>query len=938
MGAGAPYPVEPPGDIPAFEVEPPAHKRTAPSHAHEEGADDLYISPPDFETDIADILERLETTTMLSDSDVTTLIDEHGLEGEILLDIPAEQGEPPDVAQATAALRAKMAAQQKAEAEAEAEERALAEAAEPLANTASLDTPSASTGEPPSPGKPGDDYDDLASWINTELSAVFRLDNLGLDLDQPGANAATSETPKERAAQGALPASPDNAGSDELMQEEAPPPQAAFEVWPESEQPFFAPEEEETVMPERATDEALYAANLEASEPGSGELPDETLFPLDQTPAEEEYAPALSTPPETSEEMPWAAAEPQAVGGDQPEASEFAFSEPSAREGYSLAEEDASTTFQFEPEPAAEETFYAPETPAETFVFPDMEEPQAEEFRFETLPLTEETPAGAEETLPEESAAGLGQEPAAEETPSYLGLGEEPTPPETLEDIRYVEPTPPEEAPAYSGLGEEAPRAEEPWSAAAPWTAEPMRPAPETAPALEEPHWLGNDAASATTASQHPAYGVAPATAGAALADADRISVGQGEGGAGKGWFGVLALVLLGGAGAAWYGNQMGGELAAMQKSLDGLRQQFDQTQTEQKRLGQGLNELERMQSRSAEFATAAQLQEIKQELSRTARDSERTLRELMQGADQLESRLGYLEQQARSATPGAAPKTTASDSPGGAEEQALQAELKSLRAELEKLKTGPIPSTGATDLADLKSRMKDLTDSVKRLEDEMTKGPWVKAEQLDPLREEMRQLTQQAEKSAGEFKAQQKRQQEMEGELRRVDERLNQLGGRTASLSTEMAHQSPSEDTIKIHPEPVPSPAPSADAQPTTEPMAAGQAAAEPATAAKAPGAQPGTTKTEEKAAAEPKPKAPRTGAWGINLLSFNTRDRSEREQERLQKKGVETVIREANVKGATWYRLRVEGFANAKEAKVYVTQHRNDPDFSDAWVSKGQ
>ena len=76
--------------------------------------------------------------------------------------------------------------------------------------------------------------------------------------------------------------------------------------------------------------------------------------------------------------------------------------------------------------------------------------------------------------------------------------------------------------------------------------------------------------------------------------------------------------------------------------------------------------------------------------------------------------------------------------------------------------------------------------------------------------------------------------------------------------------------------------------------------------------------------------------GVWAVYLASFDTRPAADRLHQRLQKQGVECEVVPHKIKGTTWYRVRVAGFAGKTEARVYAKKFSNDKELKDAWVGR--
>jgi hypothetical protein len=79
-----------------------------------------------------------------------------------------------------------------------------------------------------------------------------------------------------------------------------------------------------------------------------------------------------------------------------------------------------------------------------------------------------------------------------------------------------------------------------------------------------------------------------------------------------------------------------------------------------------------------------------------------------------------------------------------------------------------------------------------------------------------------------------------------------------------------------------------------------------------------------------------PAGGLWVANLASFNQERDASRTLKQLQGHGIFPKKRKVEVKGQIWYRLYVDGFANATAARRYVDKVKGKPGLSRAWVGK--
>lgn len=77
-------------------------------------------------------------------------------------------------------------------------------------------------------------------------------------------------------------------------------------------------------------------------------------------------------------------------------------------------------------------------------------------------------------------------------------------------------------------------------------------------------------------------------------------------------------------------------------------------------------------------------------------------------------------------------------------------------------------------------------------------------------------------------------------------------------------------------------------------------------------------------------------SGPWVVNLMSLNDRKVAQQQQARFSRKGVDTVIVPAKVKGKQWYRVRVVGFKTRKQAKKYADSVQTRLSLAGTWVTR--
>ncbi|MDR0584174.1 MAG: SPOR domain-containing protein [Treponema sp.] len=128
--------------------------------------------------------------------------------------------------------------------------------------------------------------------------------------------------------------------------------------------------------------------------------------------------------------------------------------------------------------------------------------------------------------------------------------------------------------------------------------------------------------------------------------------------------------------------------------------------------------------------------------------------------------------------------------------------------------------------------------------------------------------------------------------------------------------------------------PKPSAAAVPDAP--AASPAAAKPAAAAKLPApaaAKPAAAKSSAPAAAKPAQSKTRSDYW-VQTGAFSTLVRAEGVKETLAAKGITSIVENRDVKGKTWYRVRVGPYTSETEANYWLALVRSIEGFADSQV----
>ncbi|MDX8414387.1 MAG: SPOR domain-containing protein [Mariprofundales bacterium] len=79
----------------------------------------------------------------------------------------------------------------------------------------------------------------------------------------------------------------------------------------------------------------------------------------------------------------------------------------------------------------------------------------------------------------------------------------------------------------------------------------------------------------------------------------------------------------------------------------------------------------------------------------------------------------------------------------------------------------------------------------------------------------------------------------------------------------------------------------------------------------------------------------APRGGKWFVNLTSHSNRKSAQHQVQRMANRGIAAESRQVVVKGRTYYRVRVAGFASRSKAIAFKAMLAKKYNVSDSWVS---
>ncbi|MEE8574396.1 MAG: SPOR domain-containing protein [Thermodesulfobacteriota bacterium] len=94
--------------------------------------------------------------------------------------------------------------------------------------------------------------------------------------------------------------------------------------------------------------------------------------------------------------------------------------------------------------------------------------------------------------------------------------------------------------------------------------------------------------------------------------------------------------------------------------------------------------------------------------------------------------------------------------------------------------------------------------------------------------------------------------------------------------------------------------------------------------------------TKTPTTFKAVKRATIPAADLYVLNVASFSTVEKAEELRNRLIKDGHRAYVTIFDLKGKTWFRVRVGFFQRYSDAKSIIRQFSNDPNMRDAWVTK--
>ncbi len=367
------------------------------------------------------------------------------------------------------------------------------------------------------------------------------------------------------------------------------------------------------------------------------------------------------------------------------------------------------------------------------------------------------------------------------------------------------------------------------------------------------------------------------------------------ESGGGRSSLGLAILgviVALGGAGGFWYSTKLGNDVSMLQGDVQELKEKVSSSPNG------GVSRRDMEQLRDNMFAMEKRVEKPINDLRSTV---DRQFSQTDDRLGRLETQADHMDRQLTSIAnsrpaPGVASDGTAIALPDLEPRfSALESRIDTIQQEVSKLHDAILASSDPQETANLKQELIALTEEVV----------------------------------------------ELRGKLLKVE---NMRAAAPAAVASTTPTPVPTRST-----QPQPAPSKPSTATPAANETLSSSADTTPSTSTKAaPAATPagGEASASEPAVAEtqevPTPSRGETmdapGEWGINLRSYATHALAEKGRQQLLEEDIETVIREADVSGKTWYRLRLEGFGSSAEAKRFINNRLAENGFSGAWISRNQ
>jgi len=111
---------------------------------------------------------------------------------------------------------------------------------------------------------------------------------------------------------------------------------------------------------------------------------------------------------------------------------------------------------------------------------------------------------------------------------------------------------------------------------------------------------------------------------------------------------------------------------------------------------------------------------------------------------------------------------------------------------------------------------------------------------------------------------------------------------------------------------------------------------ATRPAVPAPAPPLPPSAATPAAAPAAAAAAPPPGNGEWGVNVASYPAGDAAQRQAQQLQAAGFAAAVQQAQVKGQTWYRVQLRGYASAEAARAAAAELQARFAYQGLWVTR--
>lgn len=81
-------------------------------------------------------------------------------------------------------------------------------------------------------------------------------------------------------------------------------------------------------------------------------------------------------------------------------------------------------------------------------------------------------------------------------------------------------------------------------------------------------------------------------------------------------------------------------------------------------------------------------------------------------------------------------------------------------------------------------------------------------------------------------------------------------------------------------------------------------------------------------------RPSATAASSWVVNVASYPEQDSASRQVQQMQTAGYTASVQPAEIKGRTWYRVQLRGFATADAARAKATEVQDRLGYHNLWV----